>query len=327
MSRRRALALGANVASGILAAGMLGSCADSTSPPGGARQSRTRTTSPAFSLSKAGELPVKQIEEILETEGTVKNGILQLEQEREDLHVVGPGGIPFLPAWEIKHEYFFQPLGRGRAFVNGDFCLLPSELNPVIDQLLAHDLVFMAEHQHFFDLHPMVFFIHFRGIGDPLQLARAVRATVRVTGTPLPQTKPTNPTTPLPAKTLARILGGEADVGDEGVVTVNVPRREQIVVAGVHLEPEMGVEHTIAFEPLGGGQHAAVAPDFALIGAEVNPVARLMRAQGWQIHCLYNQETDEFPQLYFSHQLKVGDAVQLAREIRRGLDQQSLRTP
>ncbi len=48
---------------------------------------------------------------------------------------------------------------------------------------------------------------------------------------------------------------------------------------------------------------------------------RVMRRQGWIIGCLYNQETDEHPQLYFSHQVKVGDAIELAHEIRRGLDQ------
>ena len=45
-----------------------------------------------------------------------------------------------------------------------------------------------------------------------------------------------------------------------------------------------------------------------------------MRAQGWDIGCLYNQETAEQPQLYFDHMVKSGDAYQLAQEIRDGLD-------
>ena len=63
-----------------------------------------------------------------------------------------------------------------------------------------------------------------------------------------------------------------------------------------------------------------VVPDFAQTAAEVDPLARLMRSQGWEINCLYNQETDEHPQLYFSHHYKVGDAYTLAAEVRRGLD-------
>jgi len=46
-----------------------------------------------------------------------------------------------------------------------------------------------------------------------------------------------------------------------------------------------------------------------------------MQHQGWDIGYLYNQETEEHPQLYFSHQFKVGNAIQLAREIRKELNQ------
>lgn len=50
------------------------------------------------------------------------------------------------------------------------------------------------------------------------------------------------------------------------------------------------------------------------------PVVTRMRHRGWFQGCLYNQETDEHPQLYFDHMLKVGNAYALAAEIRRGLD-------
>ena len=54
---------------------------------------------------------------------------------------------------------------------------------------------------------------------------------------------------------------------------------------------------------------------------EVNPVVELMLNDlHWFQGCLYNQETDEHPQLYFAHMLKVGDAYSLAHEIRKGLD-------
>ena len=52
----------------------------------------------------------------------------------------------------------------------------------------------------------------------------------------------------------------------------------------------------------------------------MTPVVSLMRGAGWQVHCLYNQETAESPQLYFSHMLKTGDVYELAAEIRKGID-------
>ena len=53
---------------------------------------------------------------------------------------------------------------------------------------------------------------------------------------------------------------------------------------------------------------------------ETQPVLALMRRAGWDVGCLYNQETAEDPQLYFSHLVKSGDPLTLAREIRAGLD-------
>ncbi|HEU5227435.1 MAG TPA: DUF1259 domain-containing protein, partial [Ktedonobacteraceae bacterium] len=177
-------------------------------------------------------LPVQAIEQIMETNNaTVMDGVLTIELDRNDLHVVGPHGIPFKPAWELNGEFFFQPLGNGKALLNGDFPVLPQEANPFIDKLFAGGLVFQAFHQHFFGLQPMVFFIHFRGIGDPLQLAKAAIAAVKVTHTPLPQHVPSNLTTPLPTNELARILDGTAEVGEEGVVTVSIPRANTIVLA------------------------------------------------------------------------------------------------
>lgn len=138
-------------------------------------------------------------------------------------------------------------------------------------------------------------------------------------GTPLPQSAPTNPNTPLDPQRLAHILDGTAMVSSDGVVTVSVPRRNRSLLGGVLTKTETGLETTVAFEPLGRGQ-TAVAPDFAMTGSEVQSVMQVMRGQGWTVTCLYNQETDEYPQLYFSHQLKVGDAYQLAAQVRRGID-------
>lgn len=176
---------------------------------------------------------------------------------------------------------------------------------------------------YFTDIHPNeVYYIHFRGVGDPLILAQGVIAAVKVTSTPLPQFSSTPPTTPLPAAQLAQILGGSASVGANGVVTVDVPRLDQVVLGGIPINPFLNIQSAIAFEPLdSSGTTAAVAPDFSLVASEIQNVVAVMRQQGWVIGCLYNQETAEQPQLYFSHQLKVGDPITLAHEVRRGLDQ------
>ena len=90
--------------------------------------------------------------------------------------------------------------------------------------------------------------------------------------------------------------------------------------SGIPINPYLNVPTSIVFEPYGGGANAVCAPGFALIASEINPVVKFMRERRWDIGCLYNQETDERPQLYFSHQLKQGDSVELAREIRGALN-------
>jgi len=314
MSRRRALTLGGSVAGGLLAAS---SSLQLSSSLAGA-SSRMATTS-------VGNLPVQQIEQIMQAPGMVMDGVLGIQIERKDLHVIqripGDGEIPFKPEWENNGEFFFQPLGNGQAIMNGDFGgLLPNEIDPFIDKLLEGGIIFQALHQHFYDLFPQVYFIHMRAVGNPLQIARALIAAVKVTGTPLPQTSPSHPTTPLPAQELGNILGASASVGGAGVVTVDVPRRNTIILQGVPISPFLNIATMVAFEPLGNGLTAASA-DFSMVSSEVQNVMQVMRQQGWVIGCLYNQETDEQPQLYFSHTVKVGNAIQLAQEIRRGLNQ------
>jgi len=266
-------------------------------------------------------LPQQQIESIMQTTGTLTNGVLIIELERSDLKVTGPQGIPFKPAFELKHEFHFQPTGAGQAILNAESTFIQSEMTAVLDAILGNGLTIMAQHQHFIGENPQTWHHHFRGIGDPVQLAQAAIAVVKASGTPLPQSQPSNPTTPLPKDRLAAILGGSAQVGSDGVVTVSVPRTDSIVLAGVTLKPDAGVSHTIAFQPLdSSGQTVACAPDYAFIAAEINPALRTARALGFEVHCLYNQETAEVPQLYFSHQIAQGDPIDLAQRVRQVLN-------
>jgi hypothetical protein len=233
--------------------------------------------------------------------------------------------VTFTPAFEVDGTLTFQPLSGGRAFFNGDIALKESETNAVIDAILHNGLVFQAFHMHFDHMRDstgaQVWFIHFRGVDDPIALAHAVHRVLLATSTPLPQTMPSNPTTPLDPDRLASILHGTAEVGDEGVVTVSVNRTDTIRIHGVEVSPEANISTTVAFKPLNSaGTAAAVAPDFSMTGRETLTVIKQMRYQGWHVGCLYNQETQEHPQLFFSHMVKKGDPYALAAQVRSGLD-------
>jgi hypothetical protein len=273
-----------------------------------------------------GGLPVEEMQEILQANGSVTNGVLSVSLDRPDIGPVTLRGVPILPSFEINGDLTFQPLGGKQAFFNGDMALKGNEIDPVIDAILANQLVFQAEHQHFYDFTPPVWFIHVRGVGEPRSLARAVHRVVKATATPLPQHTPPSLPTPFDKHRLQSTLHGyDAEVADGGVVTVFVARKEAIYVNGIRVRPQTNIETNIGFQPLNAqGTRAAAAPDFGMVASEINKVTRVMRGQGWDIGCLYNQETDEHPQLFFSHQFKTGDPYELAHEIRRGLDQMNV---
>jgi hypothetical protein len=314
ISRRRALGLGGGVAAGVLAAGS--TLGVGISPVAAAGSS----TTPG---ADEHHLPAEEMQEILQAEGSVSNGVLSVGIDRTDFGPVHLRGVRIEPSFELSGDLTFQPLSHSAAFFNGDLPLKENEVDPVIDAILANGLVFQAEHQHFYDFHPQVWFIHFRGQGHPLALARSVHSVLKATATPLPQKPPAHPTTPLDADRLQSILNGyDAEVSDNGVVTVFVSRKDAIHIDGVLVRPETNIATNISFQPLNAdGTKVAAAPDFAMEANEINPLMRVMRRHGWDIGCLYNQETDEHPQLFFSHQFKTGNPYTLAHEIRSGLNQ------
>jgi hypothetical protein len=262
------------------------------------------------------------MEKALEIQGSVVNGVLTTSFDRSDITGVTIHGTPIKPSFGLEGAADFQPAGNGKAFFNGDIPVKGSEINPVIDAILAHGLKFQAEHQHMYDFNPMVWFIHLRGAGDPVQLAKDVHAVLKATSTPLPQAPPANPTTPLNPTRLQNILHGyDAEVGSDGVVTVFIKRNNPVTIKGIRVKPETNISSNVNFEPLNSdGSQSAALPDFGMTTKEITPVMSVMRGIGWDIGCLYNQETGEHPQLYFSHQFKTGDPYALAAEIRKGLD-------
>jgi hypothetical protein len=72
----------------------------------------------------------------------------------------------------------FQPTGKGRAAVTGDFVLAASEVNPVIRALTDHGIAMTALLSHMLQEQPRLFFMHFWGDGDAVALARGLAAAL-----------------------------------------------------------------------------------------------------------------------------------------------------
>jgi hypothetical protein len=87
-------------------------------------------------------------------------------------------GVSVPPSMGLATAINFQPTGRGRAAVTGDFVLLASEVNPVIRALRANGIAVMALHSHMLADSPHFFFMHYWANDDAVKVARGVRAAL-----------------------------------------------------------------------------------------------------------------------------------------------------
>ena len=210
--------------------------------------------------------------------------------------------------------------------VMGDLVLLETEVSPVMAKLQEQGMEVSAVHNHLLRDQPKVMYMHYLGhSADAVALARSLHTALAASATPLAAPAVPPPTTAAdlgfdPAA-VDKILG-RTGTSTGGLQKYSVARAETITMAGtaLHLTPALGVGTVINFQPLGGGK-AAITGDFALLGAEVAPVAKTLREKGIEVTAVHTHMTDDDPHLYYMHFYATGEATSLAQGLRSALDQ------
>jgi hypothetical protein len=138
--------------------------------------SATATPSPAASeaASAALDLPTAEIETALGAKGKANGGVLQFSIPRHD--EIKSSGMAIKGAMGTANALGFQTTQSGQAAVTGDFVALANEVNPLLKALRANGIEVTAVHNHMLDDEPHAFFVHFWANGDPLKLARGLKA-------------------------------------------------------------------------------------------------------------------------------------------------------
>ncbi|GIW92273.1 MAG: hypothetical protein KatS3mg110_0314 [Pirellulaceae bacterium] len=198
-------------------------------------------------------------------------------------------------------------------------------MTPAIDAAFAAGLEITALHNHFFYDKPKVYFMHIGGMGQPEELAKAVKSVWDA----IKKVRAENPKpavgfageVPKEGKidqaVIEKVLGYQAQTQD-GVVKVTIGW--QGTMHGVHVGGSIGLATWAAFS--GSDEWAAVDGDFIMTAAEVQPVLRALRAADIHIVALHNHMIGEQPAFYFVHFWGKGPVEQLARGIRAALDAQ-----
>ena len=100
--------------------------------------------------------------------------VYRVGMPRTDLHVM-LDGVELKPTLALGSWVAFEGTGAD-AMVMGDLVLTESEISPVMKQLLASGIQITALHNHLLRAQPATFYMHVLGHGDPVKLARIMKA-------------------------------------------------------------------------------------------------------------------------------------------------------
>jgi Domain of Unknown Function (DUF1259) len=248
-------------------------------------------------------------------------GVYRVGMPRTDLHVV-LDGVDIKPTLALGSWVAFEGTGSD-TMVMGDLVLTESEIEPVMQKLLAGGIEITALHNHLLRAQPATFYMHVFGHGDPVKLATALHEGLALSKTPLVNAAPpaagsSPPKIDLDTAMIDQTLGGKGQVVG-GVYQVNIRRAETIKDGDMNVPVAMGSAEAMNFQATGNGK-AAITGDLVLTAQEVNPVLRILRDNGIEVTALHNHMLDDEPRLFFMHFWANDDAAKLARGLRSALD-------
>ncbi len=276
----------------------------------------------AATAAAAQQTDWQKVGEALGRNAAVTGDVHRYGFPRTDLNVT-LDGVTIKPALALGGWVAFKPM-HGSAMVMGDLVLLESEVNPVMAKLIENGIEITAIHNHVLRASPPTFYMHIGGHGDPLKLATSIRMALAESKTPLqlpvPSAAAPPPAIDLDTAQIDQIIGAKGQANG-GVYQIGVPRREPVSEKGTQIVPPgpMGLATAINFQPTGGGK-AAITGDFVLAGQEVNPVLKVLRANGIEVTAIHSHMLTEQPRLIFMHFWANDDGLKLARGLRAALD-------
>jgi hypothetical protein len=252
--------------------------------------------------------------------GTMQaGGVFRIDLPRTDLKVK-LDHVRLKPAFALGGYLVFLPTGGSNAMLMGDLVLTESEIEPAMAKLEEGGVEVAAIHNHLLWEKPTVMYMHVMVTGDAVHLAQAVHDALALTKTPLHAQKPSpkDQTVDLDTAALDQTIGVSGKISG-GVYKFSIAPKYPVTSDGMTLPPSMGTTTGFAFQPLGKGK-AAITGDFALLGPQVNPVIRALRANGIFVTALHSHMLDAQPAVFFMHFFATGNAVTLAHGLRAALD-------
>lgn len=250
--------------------------------------------------------------------GDMKRFMYHTALPRRDLTVFSRG-IRINPALVLGTHVSFVRYADHSTLLMGDAVVTERELQHFSDVLQQHEIMQTAIHKHLLAHEPNVWWVHLHAHGhDPVTVARGLRAAFDCTGTPPDEPTTSSPPVDLDTAAIDAAMGVKGTADGE-IYKCAYVRRETIADGPVILPPGLGATTSVNFQPLGGGR-AALSGDLVMIAKEVQPVLVALRRGGVELVEVHHHNLTDEPRLFFVHYWAVGDAVGLAKAIRRAVD-------
>lgn len=126
------------------------------------------------------DIDVAGVQQALGRKGTQDSGLLKYSIPRKD-QIVEDGHVLPASSLNLTTVINFQPVGGGKAAINGDFILSDPEVQKVIQALRAGNIQIVELHNHGLTEQPRLFYMHFWAVDDAVALARALRRALDAT--------------------------------------------------------------------------------------------------------------------------------------------------
>lgn len=259
----------------------------------------------------------QEVAKVLQTTDAFAGGYHRYNLPRSDL-TLRKGDVTVASALALGAWAGFSG-DPANATMMGDLVLTTAELKPVLAALAQQNLDVTAVHNHIDGDSPSLTYVHFHGEGDAVGLARRLNAAVALTGTPRPvATSKPGPVT-IDTAVVFRTLG-TAGRGQGAVAQVSfilVPGT--VTMHGQVVTPALGYGSPVNIQMVGPGRAVATG-DFAITGAQVQPMARALALHGITVTALHSHLVGDEPHLYYMHFWADGALPDVLAGLRAALD-------
>lgn len=139
-----------------------------------------RPAAPSPAQQPPVDIDVNGVQQALGRKGTQDGGLLKYSIARKD-QIVEDGHVLPAASLNLTTVVNFQPVGGGRAAINGDFILTDPEVQKVIQALRAGNIAIVELHNHGLTEQPRLFYMHYWAVDDAVALAKALRPALDAT--------------------------------------------------------------------------------------------------------------------------------------------------